>query len=196
MTEVNHRRVMSATEFDAIPADDEYPIDGLYEALIDRNDRITHEVYEHPERFKELTAGQRMLIQLGTFDSQVKNGGITQFFWNCAESIFDVADWIQALGVPELQANYDRALEALVGKKDQWLVLRAEWSKGRDNPKWETFQQTYELLELGWFEDAYFDKRGYNERQEWVRQSTGLHHALQTRLVEYIRDHRAEFITE
>ena len=196
MAEVDHRRVMSAAEFDAIPANAEYPIDGYYEALIDRNERIGYEVHEQPERFKELTAGQRMLIQLGTFDSQVKNGGITQFFWNCAESIFDVADWIESLGVAELQANYDRALEALVGKKDQWLALRAEWSKGRDNPQWEAFQQTYELLDLAWFEDTYFDNRGYNERQEWVRLSAGLHHALLTRLAEYVHTHRAEFIVQ
>src|SRR5262245_24239980 len=139
MANVDRRRVMSVTDFDAIPSDDEYPIDGLYEALIDRNEQIGHEVYEQPERFKELTAGQRMLIQLGTFDGQVKNGGITQFFWNFPESIFDVADWIEALGLPALQANYDRALEALVGKKDQWLALRTEWCKGRDDPKWESF---------------------------------------------------------
>src|SRR5438105_15366054 len=66
MAEVDRRRGMSAAEFDAIAADDQYLIDGLYEALIDRNERITHEVYERPERFKELTAGQRMLVQLGT----------------------------------------------------------------------------------------------------------------------------------
>jgi hypothetical protein len=187
---------MSAAEFDAIPADDEDPIEGYYDALIDRNRRISHEVYEQPERFQELTAGQRMLIQLGTFDSQVKNGGITQFFWNCAESIFDVADWIEQLGVRELRTNYDCALEALVGKKETWLALRQEWAKGRDNPRWETFQQTYELLDLGWFEEAYFDKHGYNERKEWVVRSRGLHHALLTRLAKYVRTHRAEFIVE
>jgi Domain of unknown function (DUF4375) len=196
MAEADRRRVMSASDFDAIPVDADYPIDGYYEALIERNERIGHEVYEQAERFKELTAGQRMLIQLGTFDSQVRNGGVTQFFWNCAESIFDVADWIEQLGVRELQTKYDRALEALVGKKDQWLELRAEWAKGRDSPNWETFQQTYELLDLGWFDKAYFDKCGYNERHEWVVQSRGLHHTLLTRLAEYVRTHRAEFITD
>jgi hypothetical protein len=194
MAEADYRRVMSAADFDAIPSDDKYPIDDYYDALIDRNERIGHQFFEDSVQLKKLTPGQRMLIQLGTFDSQVKNGGITQFFWNCPESIFDVADWIELMGVSELQANYERALESLVGKKDQWLVLREEWAKGRDNPSWETFQQTYELLDLGWFDDAYFDKHGYNEKQEWVRQSRGLHHVLLTRLAEYVRNHRAEFI--
>jgi hypothetical protein len=196
MAETDRRRMMSAAEFAAICAEDEYPIEGYFEALIDRNEWLGHEVYEQPEWFKELTAGQRMLIQIHIFDGQVKNGGITQFFWNCAESIFDVSDWIEQLGLPELQTNYDRALEALVGKKDKWLALRAEWSNAPDNPRWETFQQTYELLDIGWFDDAYFDKCGYNERKEWVVQSRGLGHALLTRLAEHIRAHRAEFIVE
>jgi hypothetical protein len=187
---------MSAADFAAIPADEDYPIDGYYDALIDRNERLGHRFAEDAELLKELTTGQRMLTQLGIFDSQVKNGGITQFFWNCPESIFDVGDWIERLGVPALQANYDRALEALVGRKDRWLALRAEWAKGRDNPSWETFQQTYQLLDLGWFDGAYFDKHGYNERREWVRQSRGLHHVLLTRLAEYVRTHRGEFIVE
>lgn len=196
MAEVDYRCVLSAAEFNAIPAHDEGPIDSYYEVLIDRNERLGHRFFEAAEHLKKLTMGQRLLIQLGTFDSQVKNGGITQFFWNCPESIFDVADWIEYVGVPELQTHYDRALEALVGKKDKWLALREEWARGRDNPNWETFQQSYELLDLGWFEDAYFDKYGYNERQEWVRQTRGLHHMLLTRLANYVRTHSAEFIVE
>src|SRR5262249_20280506 len=110
MREVDDRRIISAADFAAIPADDDYPIDGYYEALIDQNERLGHQFLEDAEQLKKPTAGQRMLIQLGTFDSQVKNGGITQFFWNCPTYIFDVADWIEHLGVPGLQANYDRAL--------------------------------------------------------------------------------------
>lgn len=195
MAESDRRRVMSAAEFEAIPADDEYPIDGYYEALIDQNKRISHEVFKRSAMLQELTTGQRMLIELGTFDGQVRNGGVTQFFWNCAESIFDVADWLEQLGVADLQANYDRALESLVGKKDRWLELRAEWAKGRENPNWETFRQSYELLDLAWFDSAYFDKHGYNERKEWVRQAPGLGHALLTRVAEYVRTHAADFIT-
>jgi len=103
-----------------------------------------------------------------------------------------VADWIEYLGTPELQTNYDRALEAIVGKKDRWLALREEFAGG----KWETFQQTYELLDLSWFDDAYFDKYGYNEKQEWVRQAEGLHRVLLARLASYIRTHRTEFTVE
>ena len=151
MTEPDYRCLMSAADFDAMPSDEDYPIDGYYEALIDQNERIDHRFFEDAEQLNKLTAGQRMLIQLGTFDSQVKNGGLTQFFWNCPDSIFDVGDWIERLEAWQLQANYDRALESLVGKKDQWLAVPQEWAKGRDNPNWETFQRSYELLDLGSF---------------------------------------------
>jgi hypothetical protein len=192
----DYRAEMSPAEFEAIPADPDYPIDGLYDALIDRNPRINHCFFEDNTQLQELTRGQQLLIRLGTFDSQVKNGGITQFFWNCPESIFDVADDLEHLGVTELLGNYERALEALVGKKDQWLALREEWAKGKDNPKWDTFQESYKLLDLGWFDKAYFDQRGWNENKEWVRLRPGLHHSLLTRLVEYVRTHRDEFIVE
>jgi hypothetical protein len=120
MVEADYRRVMSNAEFEALQARSNDPIDAYYEFLIDRNERIGHEFYEQPNRLKDLTIGQRMLFQLGVFDSQVKNGGITQFFWNCRESIFDVADWIERLGPERLRDNYERALEELVGKKDRW----------------------------------------------------------------------------
>src|SRR5579871_980737 len=109
MPRADSRRFMSVAEFNAIPVDPEYPIDRYYETLIDANERTSHAGYGQPDQLKDLTAGQRMLIQLGIFDSQVKNGGITQFFWNCVGSIFDVGDWIQQLRLSELQANYDRA---------------------------------------------------------------------------------------
>jgi hypothetical protein len=196
MAVVDFRAEMSPAAFEAIPTDADEPIDGYYDALIDRNKRVDHRFFEDSEQLQKLTRGQQLLIRLGTFDSQVKNGGITQFFWNCPDSIFEVADDIEFLGVTELLGNYERALEALVGKKDRWLALREEWAKGQDNPRWETFQESYGLLDLGWFDKAYFDQRGYNESGEWVRLRRGLHHALLTQLAEYIRTHRAEFIVE
>ena len=196
MAATDYRCVMSAADFEAIPTEEDYPIDGYNEALIDRNKRLGHQFFEDAEQLKKLTTGQRMLIQLGVFDSQVKNGGITQFFWNCPESIFDVGDWIERLGVPELRDNYERAVETLFGKKNRWLALREEWIKSGDSPSWESFRQSYELLDLAWFDDAYFDKYGYNEKQEWVRQVRGLHHVLLTRLAEYVRTHPGEFIVQ
>jgi hypothetical protein len=52
------------------------------------------------------------------------------------------------------------------------------------------------LLDLGWFDDAYFDKRGYNVKNELVTMERGLQHQLLHRLAAYIRSHPSEFIEE
>ena len=195
-SDADYRCQLSVVDFEAIVVEEDYPINGYYQALIEDNERLPYEIIDSAERLKELTAGQRMLIVLGTFDSQVSNGGVTQFLWNCPSLIFDVADSIAYLGLADLQANYDRALEMLVGKKDQWLALRKMHEDVPGSRMLESFQQSYELLDLRWFDNAYFDKYGYAEAQEWVRQARGLGHALLSRLAEYIRAHRAEFIVE
>jgi hypothetical protein len=190
------RAPLSAADFDAIPVDEECPIDGYYEALIDRNERVPDRFLQDVPLTDELTRGQQLLILLGAFDSQVSNGGITQFFWNCPRSLFAVRDALADLGSHDLLSNYERALEALVGKKDRWLELQAECSQAGDNPSWETFRQTYELLDLGWFDDAYFGKWGHNERGEFVQQRQGLQRPFLMRLADYVKSHRAEFIAE
>lgn len=194
MPEADYRSELSLARFMAIRNHPNDPIDGYYDLLIARNSRLDHTFFEDRERLGVLTPGQRLLIRLGTFDSQVKNGGITQFFWNCPQSIFDMADGVELLGETELLNNYERALEALVGKKDRWLELHEEWAKGGDSPPWEAFQKTYELLNLEWFDTAYFDRQGYDKSGKWVVLSRGLHHSLMTRLAEYVREHPAEFI--
>jgi len=83
VAKADYRRVMSQAEFDAIRQDDEYPIDGYYDALIEENEQLSYKCIEDDGELKKLTSGQRMLIQLATFKSQVSNGGLTQFFWTC-----------------------------------------------------------------------------------------------------------------
>lgn len=127
-----------------------------------------------------LTQGQRILISLSALDGQVKNGGITQFFWNCPDLIFPVSDALVGLGYMELSVAYEKALESLMGNKDQWLNIRKQSS---DNPtfSWEQFQETYELLDLNWFDDAYFKQYGL---------------MLNDLLLKYVREHKTEFIEE
>jgi len=74
--------------------------------------------------------------------------------------------------------------------------LRQECYKEAGNPRWEPFRLTYELLDLGWFDNLYFDKGGYNEQNLWVIQERGFHHHLMKRLAAYIKAHRVEFIEE
>jgi hypothetical protein len=196
------RSGLRPAEFDAIPINEEYPIDDYYDRLIARNETFRGIDREFPGGFtdnklvQQLTPGQRLLIFAGGFDGEVKNGGITQFFWNCPDWVFEVRDAFEFLGPQELLQLYERAVQTLIGNKDRWLALREQCYSRPEGPDWEPFRKTYDLLDLDWFEHAYFDKRGYNNRGEWDVQERGLNHALLTRLADYVRSHRSEFIQE
>ncbi len=198
---MDYRVPLSLAEFDAIPVDDEHPISEYYDKLIANNVKFRDVEGEYPRGYGDIrviprfTRGQQLLILLGYFDGQVKNGGITQFFWNRAEYIFAVRDAMAELGASDLLHNYEEAVEALGANRDRWLALREECYKEGKAPDWEPFRQSYALLDLGWFDTAYFDKWGYNDSKEWVFQRRGLHHGLLTRLVEYVRSHREDFIS-
>ncbi len=202
MTSRDFRAEMPPAAFAAIPFDEKHPIDNYYAALVDGNQKfwgIREEFprgYEDIKLIRQLTPGQQLLILLGILDGQVCNGGITQFFWNYPEYLFDVRDAIERLGDTAILNNYERALESLAGNKERWFALREECHRAEGGPSWESFRQSYDLLDLGWFDDAYFDERGYNDKKEWVMLKRGLQHSLLHRLAEYVRTHRSEFIEE
>ena len=186
MLSADYRRVMSLSEFDRLAINEEYPIVSYYEALIGENDRLGREGYVQSERFQDLSDGQRMLIQIAEFDGQLKNGGITQFFWNFAENMPGVSRCIELLGQSELLAHYHRACETLTSNQSRWSKLRVE----------DNYEEACNLLDLEWFDGLYFDGYGYNEQGEWGLRSIGLQHGLALQVVDYIRDHTNEFIVE
>lgn len=196
----DYRSRITAEAFDGIPPNEEFPIDGYYDALVRRNEKF-YELrgeftagYEDITFVKQLTRGQQLLLLLGIFDGQVKKGGFTQFVWNYPGYIFPVRDAIAYLGQSELLANYDKAIESLAGKKELWLELRKEWRRAGENPQWETFQRTGEILDFSWFDDAYNDQYGRNSEGQWVVLSPGLNSMLLTKLARYIRANKDEFI--
>jgi hypothetical protein len=201
MTELaDYRSRITVEEFDKIPTDEEAPIDRYYDALIRRNAKFYALGSEFPGGYEEITfvkylsRGQQLLILLGVFDLQVKNGGITEFIWNYPGYIFPVRDAIAYLGPPELLAIYDKAIETLVGKKELWLELRKEWRRVGESPQWETFREAYEMLDLSWFDNDYLDQYGRNSDGQWVVLAPGLNSDLLTRLAKYIRSNKDEFI--
>jgi hypothetical protein len=108
----------------------------------------------------------------------VRNGGITQFFWNCPDLVIAVSEALTALGQSELATAYEKALASLVGNMEAWSNLRNQ-SEADPEEFWEPFQASYELLDLNWFDDSYFEKYGP---------------ALVVRLVDYVRASKHEFI--
>ena len=157
---------------------------GYCEKLLYKNDRLMAMLkpfvgrLDDPECWNKLTPGQRILYSLASLDGEVKNGGITQFFWNCTDLIFPANHALLALNYPELSAAFEKALEGLIGKKDKWVELRNQ-SGGDPANLWEPFRATYELLDLGGFDDAYYEQFGTK---------------LIDLLVKYVQAKKTEFI--
>lgn len=196
------RAALTIAEFEAISPEEDFVLHNYEEHLVFGNPKFKNIYNEFPRGCEDkglrpyLTPGQRLLIQVAIFDGQVCNGGLTQFFWNYPEDIFEAYDAIKILDDQELLKNYERALEGLMGKKSDWLQLRNEWIGEQDTPQWEKFQKSYETLKIGWFDEAYYDKWGYNERKERVIVKPGLQKPFLLRMVAYIKTHSAEFIEE
>ena len=202
MAHRDFRAKVSPAEFAALTCEDDFPLDDYYTVLIVSNEsfrEIYHEFprgYEDIQLIRQLTPGQQILILLGILDGQVCNGGVTQFFWNYPEYLFEVRDALERVGDAAVLSNYERALEGLVGKREQWIELRQACCGNEDGPMWESFRQSYKLLDLDWFDDAYFDKRSYNDNNELLTMQRGLGHHLLHRVAAYVRSHRCEFIQE
>src|SRR5262249_23771253 len=69
-------------------------LDGYCEKLLYKNAKLEELFRQFPGRFDDpgcrnwFTQGQRILYVLSALDGEVKNGGLTQFFWNCPDLIF------------------------------------------------------------------------------------------------------------
>lgn len=187
---MDYRAPLTRAEFDAIPVDPEYPIDELWVRLLDGNPQMA----SWPP-IEQLTRGGRWFRALAVFDGQVCNGDITQFFWNYPEVIPHVEDALAGLGETELQGLFARAIESALDQRVDWKKLREEAYRDPKAPDWEPFRRSYELLDLGWFEKAYFTRRGHDDQQGWVKLEEGLQEPFLRRLAAWVKAHPEEFIT-
>jgi hypothetical protein len=134
--------------------------------------------FDDPECRTHFTAGQWILHSLAALEGQVTNGGLAQFFWNCPDLVFEVSEPMETLGEHDLAQAYNRAVKSLAVNQNDWFKLRQQ-STGNPDAFWRTFQESYDVLDLHWFDEAYFRNFGP---------------ALVARLVNYVRHNKAEFI--
>jgi len=178
----------------------DFILDGYTDKLIYKNQKLSEfcqrfaKGLEDPECRACLSQGQRMLLSLCTLDGQLKNGGITQFFWNFPDSIFEVIDGLKLLGEKRLLELYEKAVEGLIGNKDDWVNLREKSYQNPQSPSWEPFQESYDLLDLGWFDNAYFDKYESDGKGNSRLQTPGLGPKMLRNLLDYVKSHKEEFI--
>jgi hypothetical protein len=148
---------------------------------------------DDPEMFAALALGQRCLHCVTTFDCQVKNGGINQFFWNHPGFIFPMLQAAQTFDPDHTAVSYEKALAELVGGQDKWLELRGTWPEG-DEPDVEAYLKSVELLDLEWFDDEYLGDWDDGPEGGKIKVALSLEDHLLTGAVEYVRDHPEEFI--
>jgi Domain of unknown function (DUF4375) len=141
-------------------------------------DKIVH-APDDPRLWQPITQGQAILFSVEALDAQVNNGGLPQFFWNCSELIFALSDALKVIKATQLLKLYERAVDELIGNKKKWVKLYNQAYEDSSNPNWEPFQKSYDLLNIEWFDDAYFAKQGP---------------ALLKRVVKYVKSHSEEFI--
>lgn len=177
---------MSEAAFERVPVDAEEPAYPLAEVLLWENESIQ---WDTP--MDELTAGQRVLRAVSILDSQVNNGGITQFFFNRPEMIPHASEGLRAIGAVDAVEAYDRAVGQVLGEST-WheLTQRARGDNGID---WGTFSELYQEFDLEWFNDGWFPKREWNGQSTVVVQHR-IAHNVHKCLVEYIRSRPNEFI--
>lgn len=176
------RAPISLSDLEAVVADDaDLTLNHFHTLLLENPSfmqaaRTFGDSFTDPAFVFSLAAGQRMLLLLELLDMEVKNGGITQFFFNRLPVVFEVREAFLLIGESEVLAQYDKALESLAGNQERWGELRNAFHQ--QTPNWAAFQETYGLLDLGWFDDFYYRRA-----------------RRPNRAVEYIRAHPAEFIT-
>ena len=153
----------------------------LYQKLIEENEKLMAladkkgcSPYDEPVR-KKVRPAQQILLLLFRLDSQILNGGVTQFIWNAPFEIDDVEKAIKKLKLAELALIYKKVDDRLMEQMDEWVALKQKWN---EKPDWKYFQKTYPLLGLEWFDKAYMAKH----RSPMVKA-----------LITYVLEHKRDF---
>ncbi len=164
-----------------VPRKPDAAFEYLHQILIEENEKIMAladkkgcSPYDEPVR-KKVRPAQQLLLLLFRLDSQILNGGVTQFIWNAPLEIHDAQKAIKKLKLAELSSIYKRVDDRLMEKMDEWLALKQKWNA---KPDWKHFQKTYPLLDLEWFDKAYMAKH----RSPMVKA-----------LIAYVLEHKKEF---
>lgn len=159
---------------------------GYCEKLIDRNEPLANLLRKHRGKFEdnafvnETTKGQRLFLHLAALDGQTRNGGITQFIWNCPEMVLTALDALVPLDYPELLASYQSVVDRLELDIDKWTQLRNS-DQSRLGDIWDNRDAAAPLISGDDFDAPYFDHVGASAR----------HKALQ-----YVNANTHEFIAD
>lgn len=147
---------------------------GYCEKLIDKNEPLVDLLHEDHGQLdddafmNEVTKGQRLLLHLSALDGQTRNGGITQFIWNCPKMVLTALDALAPLEYPELLASYQNVVDRLGLDVDEWTRLRNSGQSSSDD-MWDYFDAATQLVDGDAFDDPYFDHVGATARSKAIQ---------------------------
>lgn len=152
--------------------------------------------------FALLTPGQRHLVVLNAFDSEVNNGGVYQFFLNRFDLAAAVKSTMQILGIAQLgqlyglalegQLNHSKKLTAVMQRAAEEYATRGPGPISRDA---QALREEGRKLLQPWSDPI---EHGYLPRWEAVQGAAGqlcppLRAELASAVISYIRQRPSEF---
>lgn len=134
-------------------------------------EKICNEVYStnkyweknqtHTDFLNELTREQRVYFALINFESQVNNGGVYQFLFNCPELSIIALEGMNATGMDKMAKDYEIVLNEYFGnfKTIQELYSKFQNNNTDWNKRWTSFTEGYkELPSTEIIEDYFYEK--------------------------------------
>jgi hypothetical protein len=182
---------------------EEYSVAYIYEnaALMVEAERLLAAESE-AKLLGQMTDGQRHLYVLGTFDSQVNNGGVYQFFFNAGHLAHEVTRSLDELQCTNLRAIYAAVLAAQ--EHDVLLLTEAQKISGEEFAKTgpgTPTQRAHAAYEGGrlaikeWadkLEDRYYP-RWDEATNKFSFEAATLRLEMCGKVVEYVERHPGEF---
>ena len=164
MKKLTYRIKDDAKIWSNVPRKTDDAFDYLYQKLIEENEALIAIAdkrgcgpYDAPVR-KKVSPAQEVLLLIYRLDSQILNGGITQFIWNAASEFDDVEKAIKKLRQPEFGKLYKKMQDHAESKFDEWEPLYIKGHEVGGKVGMECFHKNYALFGLKWFDKDYLAK--------------------------------------
>ncbi len=138
--------------------------DYLYQKLIEANEKLMALAdkkgcgpFDEPVR-KKANPAQEVLLLIYRMDSQILNGGLTQFIWNAPCEFEDVEKAIKKLEQSEFAKLHKKAVEHADAKFDEFEPLFIKGHEVGGKVGLECFQKSYAVFGFKWFDKDYMAK--------------------------------------
>lgn len=184
MKRLSHRIKDDPKIWKKLPAKPDAALEYLFEKLIEESETIGALVekkgcspFDEDVR-KKVSSGQEMLLLMFRLDTQILNGGVTQFIWNSPLEMEDAGKTIKKLKQTELAKAYKKVEARVMEKLDEFANLRNKWAESLE-PDWAVFQESYKILQVDWFDELYMKKH----RTDLVQA-----------MIDYVLKHKDEFV--